>query len=83
MSLARTLAQTSMAATAKRCPGPVVSVLTLSMATVDSTNRLVEGGECLVNGIALRVEDLLVRAEMATERIRGSVNGSEGNREEV
>ena len=71
LSLARIREQTSMVAMAKRWPGPMVPVLALLMAAVESDEDpasvaalllLVEGAEGLVDGVDLRIKNLLVRA---------------------
>ena len=76
-SQARTQRQTSIAAIAKRWPGPMASVLTRSMVAADGDGRVdedfvpvaallvpVRGTKCLIDGKHLSIGDLFVRAEV-------------------
>ena len=73
LSLARMHEQASMAATANRWSGPSASLLTLSMAAVESTNTvpvavllaLGQGAKGLAYYKGLRVEDLFVGSDVA------------------
>ena len=72
LSQARTRLQTSIAAMAKHWPGPKASVLTQSMAAVESTKTVlmaallapVEGLGRLVDGERLRIENFFVCLEV-------------------